>query len=190
VNAVILNGMEPGDSSVASIQDMLVNTLEERTWSVKPFILHEIDVKPCGGCFGCWIQTPGRCVRHDTDAVAASVTQSDLTIYLTPVTFGGYSSQLKKVLDHLIFLILPFFKTVDGETHHVPRYRKRANLLVIGTMDRADRESEAIFTTLAERNAINMSAPRWATGVVVEEEGSDAARQVVEDLLKDVEVVG
>jgi multimeric flavodoxin WrbA len=182
--------MEPGDRSVASVQEMLIDALEERTWDVEPFVLHDLQVSPCAGCFGCWIQTPGRCVRHDTDAVAASVAQSDLTIYLTPVTFGGYSSQLKKVVDHLIFLILPFFKTVDGETHHVPRYRKRANLLVVGTMDQPDAEREAIFTTLAERNAINMSAPLWGTGVIVEEEGSDAARKVVEDLLTDVEVAG
>lgn len=190
MNAVILNGMEPGDGSVASVQEMLIDTLTERTWNAEPFVLHDLDVRPCAGCFGCWIQTPGRCVHRDTDAVAASVARSDLTIYLTPVTFGGYSSQLKKVVDHLICLILPFFKTVDGETHHVPRYRKRPDLLVIGTMERSDGEREAIFTTLAERNAINMSAPRWGSGVIVEEEGSDAARRAIDKLLTDVEVTG
>jgi multimeric flavodoxin WrbA len=120
--------------------------------------------------------------------MAASVARSDLTIYLTPVTFGGYSSQLKKVVDHLISLILPFFKTVDGETHHVPRYRKRPSLLVIGTMDQEDAESAAIFTALAEGNAINMSAPRWASGVIIDGQGSDVARETLEDLLKKVEV--
>lgn len=188
MNAVILNGMEPGDRSIASIQRTLVDALEKRRWNVEPFILHSLDVRPCAGCFGCWLQTPGQCVRHDTDAVAASVARSDLTIYLSPVTFGGYSSQLKKILDHLIFLMLPFFKSVDGETHHVPRYKKQANLLVIGTMDRPDSEDEAIFTTLAERNAINMSAPRWASGVMVGEPDSEAARETIKTLLTQVKV--
>lgn len=188
MKAVILNGMEPGNGSIASIQEMLVDALEQRAWEVEPFVLHTLDVRPCAGCFGCWLQTPGRCVRHDTDAVAAAVARSDLTIYLTPVTFGGYSSQLKKVVDHLIFLILPFFKTVDGETHHVPRYRKRPNLLILGTMDRPDTENEAIFTALAERNAINMSAPQWASGVILGETESEAALEKIKDLLTQVEV--
>jgi multimeric flavodoxin WrbA len=125
----------------------------------------------------------------DTDDVAAAVVQSDLMIWLTPVTFGGYGSQLKKVLDHLICLILPFFKTVEGETHHVPRYEEHPDLLVIGTLPQGDAESEAIFTDLAERNAINMSAPRRAAGVVVEQLGLDVARDRVRALLADVEVM-
>ena len=190
MKAVILNGMEAGDAWTAAIQDELVAALEERAWDVDPLVLHAIDVKPCGGCFGCWLQTPGRCVMHDTDDVAAAVVQSDLMIWLTPVRFGGYASHLKKVLDHLICLILPFFKTVDGETHHVPRYEEPADLLVVGTLPQADAESEAIFADLAERNAINMSASRWAAGVVVEERGLDVAHERVQDLLTDVEVMG
>jgi multimeric flavodoxin WrbA len=181
--------MEPADRSVASVQDILVNAVKARNWEVKPFALHELDVRPCGGCFGCWLQTPGRCVMHDTDEVAAAVAGSNLLIYLTPVTFGGYSSQLKKMVDHLIFLILPFFKTVDGETHHVPRYQRRPNLLAIGVMAQHDAECEAVFTDLVEGNAVNMSAPRWAAGVIVEERGSDAARRAIQDLLKEVEAV-
>ena len=189
MKAVILNGMEPGDHSLASVQDILVGAMKARNCEVKAFALHELDVRPCGGCFGCWLQTPGRCVMHDTDEVAAAVAGSDLTVYLTPVTFGGYSSQLKKAVDHLIFLILPFFKTIDGETHHVPRYGKRANLLAIGVMPQHDAECEAVFTDLVEGNAVNMSAPRWAAGVIVEARGPDAGRRAIQDLLTEVEVV-
>ncbi|MGD9001204.1 MAG: NAD(P)H-dependent oxidoreductase [Anaerolineae bacterium] len=189
MKAVILNGMAPENSPVPSIQDMLVDAVKERDWNVEPFVLHDLDVRPCGGCFGCWLQTPGRCVMDDTDEVAAAVAGSDLTIYLTPVTFGGYSSQLKKAVDHLIPLILPFFRTVNGETHHVPRYKKRANLLVLGVLPEHDAASEAIFTSLAARNATNMSAPRWAAGIIVEEQGWDATRRTIEDLLAEVEVI-
>jgi multimeric flavodoxin WrbA len=126
---------------------------------------------------------------HDTDEIAAAAVHSDLTIYLTPVTFGGYSSQLKKILDRFVLLILPFFKTVNGETHHVPRYLKRPVLLVIGTLPQHDAESEAVFTSLVERNAINMSAPRWAAGVIVGEQGPAGAHQAIEDLLTAVEVI-
>jgi multimeric flavodoxin WrbA len=189
MKAVILNGMRAGDSFTSSVQRRLTDLLEEKGWAVEPFPLHGLDVKPCGGCFGCWLQTPGRCLMSDTNEVAAAVTRCDLTVYLTPVTFGGYSSHLKKVVDHFIFFILPFFKTVDGETHHVPRFRQGAKLLVIGTMNEHDAESEAIFTSLAGRNAINLSPPRWSAGVLVEEQGLEAARDQMRDLLASVEVI-
>jgi multimeric flavodoxin WrbA len=189
MKAVILNGMEPGNGAVAYAHHILVETLKHRNWDVEPFLLHDLDVRPCGGCFGCWLQSPGRCVLQDTDEVAEAVAQSNLTVYLTPVTFGGYSSHLKKVVDHLITLILPFFETVDGETHHISRYRKRPNLLVLGVMPQHDDECEAVFTALAEGNAINMSAPRWAAGVIVDGQGIDDARQTIEALLTEVEVM-
>ena len=45
---------------------------------------------------------------------------------------GGYSSELKNAVDHLIPNILPFFANVDGETHHKPRYKRYAKLLIPG----------------------------------------------------------
>jgi len=49
------------------------------------------------GCFGCWNKTPGTCVMKDDSAkIAKAVVNSDLLIFLTPITFGGYSSELKK----------------------------------------------------------------------------------------------
>lgn len=186
--AVILNGMHPGDGEVAAVQAALAEALEDASWAVEPYVLHQMEVKPCLGCFGCWLETPGQCVMHDADEVAAAVARSDLVVYLSPVTFGGYSSHLKKVFDRMIFLILPFFQTVDGETHHVPRYDDRANLLFVGVMEESDAECEEIFTTLAERNAINMSAPLWAVDVIVEDDGHSVARDAVRRLLDEVEV--
>ena len=82
-----------------------------------------MEIRPCIGCFGCWVQTPGECLIDDAARqIAPAIIGSDLVIYLTPVTFGGYSSELKKALDRCICLILPFFTKIDGEMHHKPRY--------------------------------------------------------------------
>jgi hypothetical protein len=48
MNVVILNGMEPGNGSVASVQDIVVRAIEERDWNVEPFLLHDLDVLQCG----------------------------------------------------------------------------------------------------------------------------------------------
>ena len=178
---------------MASIHEVLVDVLENEGWDVEPVILHQIEVAPCGGCFGCWLQTPGRCLMPGADKqgpiddVARAFVQSDLVVYFTPVTFGGYSSELKKVIDHLICIILPFFQTVAGETHHKPRYEHRPNLLGVGVLPQADAESARIFTTLVARNAINMHAPTSSAGVITREQAADAVRAEIQTLLASVD---
>jgi hypothetical protein len=191
--AVILNGMAAGDDGMASIHEILVDVLEDKGWDVEPFTLHQMEITPCGGCFGCWVQTPGRCIMQGADKqrpiddVVRAFVQSDLVIYLTPVTFGGYSSELKKAVDHLIPFILPFFQTVDGETHHKPRYEHSPNLLGVGVLPQADAESARIFTTLVARNAINMHAPASTAGVITREQTADAIRAEIQTLLASVD---
>ena len=119
VNAVILNGSGNNDTVLEKVQQTIIDKLTDKNWEVKPLLLHKVDINPCAGCFGCWVRTPGICIINDEGRdIAGTIIQSDLVIYLTPVTFGGYSSHLKKVLDRSIALILPFFKKIDGEVHH------------------------------------------------------------------------
>jgi len=146
-------------------------------------------VRHCAGCFGCWVQTPGVCLIDDAARdIARAVIQSDLVIYLTPVTFGGYSSELKKVLDRLICLILPFFTQIDGEVHHQPRYERYPRLLGLGLLPRPDDEAAEVFSRLVARNAINLHAPAHAAGVVNERQDAEALRLKIQELLKTLEV--
>lgn len=135
-------------------------------WEVKAFTLAGMDIKACRGCFSCWVKTPGRCViEDDQESILRATAESDRVIWLTPVTFGGYSPELKKALDRIIPIILPFFGKVRGETHHPLRYPLRRRLLVIGTQRREDAGNEGIFRSLVERNALNMGDAEAATMV-------------------------
>lgn len=168
---------------------MLFDALRTRGWEVESFILHEMEIAFCAGCFGCWIRTPGRCVLQNSGhAVTRAFIQSDLAVFLTPVTFGGYSSQLKKAVDHLLPNILPFFKAVKGETRHQKRYAHYPNLLVLGTLPHADEESERIFVSLAEHNAINMGSRAHIAGIITQEQGDETKHRIIENLLAQVEV--
>ena len=93
-------------------------------------------------------------------------------MFLTPVTFGGYSSEMKKALDRLIPLILPYFRFVRSDVHHVRRYLRNASLLAVGLMPRPNPDHERIFAQLVERNAINLHAPR-ARACFVHEDAVD-----------------
>ena len=137
-----------------------------RSWDVKSFALAGMDIQPCRGCFSCWLKTPGRCViTDDQEAVLAAAAACDRFIWLTPVTFGGYSPELKKALDRIIPVLMPFFTRVRGETHHPLRYPQKRRLLAIGTLRDADAESEGVFRRLVGRNALNMGDADAATVV-------------------------
>lgn len=121
----------------------------------------------CQGCFECWTKTPGVCRADDAGRTIAQATiGSHLAVWLTPVTFGGYSSQLKKAVDRLIGLISPFFALIDGETHHEPRYERYPAMLVLGHLPEFDPEQARVFVHLAHRNAINLHAPAIEVGFV------------------------
>jgi multimeric flavodoxin WrbA len=140
--------------------------LKARNWDAKAFALAGMDIQPCRGCFSCWVKTPGRCVIHDDEeAILRATAASDRVIWLTPITFGGYSPELKKALDRIIPILLPFFAKVRGETHHPLRYERRRRLLAIGTLKQEDADSEGVFRHLVGRNALNMGDVAAATVV-------------------------
>jgi multimeric flavodoxin WrbA len=131
----------------------------------------------CAGDFFCWVRSPGVCnVDDDNRVIASKVVHSDLVVYLCPVTFGGYSSQLKRIVDHLIQNISPFFALVNGEVHHKRRYRTSPDLLAIGWLPQPDPGAEAVFGHLVARNAINSHAETAVCGVLT---GRPAAAELV-----------
>lgn len=151
-----------------------------RGWQVKSFALAAMNIKPCSGCFSCWVKTPGRCIieNDDQEAILSATAVSDLVIWLTPITFGGYAPELKKALDRIIPILLPFFSKVRGETHHPMRYPRQRRLLVIGTQKQEDADSEGVFRRLVKRNALNMGDVEATTLVL----GGDISLADIEKL--------
>lgn len=167
MNATILNGALPGDGFVDAAGAALTDALMAAGWDVTTWSLRDQKIAYCLGCFECWTKTPGLCRIDDAGReVAASIIAGELTIYLTSITFGGYSSELKKALDRSICLISPFFTRIDGEVHHQARYDRYPSLLGIGVLPAPHPAQEQIFATLVGRNAINMHASRHSSSVL------------------------
>ncbi|MDD4903095.1 MAG: flavodoxin family protein [Candidatus Bipolaricaulis sp.] len=165
MNALVLDGSRGTEcrDALAALQQALADA--GHLAEVIP--LRERTIAPCRGCFGCWIKTPGECVIDDDGrAVARSIARCDVLVYLTPVTFGGVSSELKKALDRMIPNLSPFFARVCGETHHQRRYRKTPRWIGLGVLSQPDCEAERVFKTLVERNALNLQSERVAAAVV------------------------
>ncbi len=166
--ALVLNGALPGDETLVPVEEALLALLRETGATVRDFQLRDIPLAYCQGCFECWIKTPGLC-KTDGDAgreITGAMMGSDLMVLLTPVTFGGYSSEIKKAMDRSICIVSPFFRRIDGEVHHRRRYRRYPAIAGVGVLREPDEEQERIFRTLVERNALNFDSPVTAVCVL------------------------
>ncbi|MHA2393137.1 MAG: flavodoxin family protein [Promethearchaeota archaeon] len=158
MKALLLDGTLKNDFN--EIRSSVIEELEKIGFEVELLLLREAKVAACQGCFDCWVKSPGECKTDDFGRdVAKKMVQSNLIIHFTPITFGGYSSELKKVIDRFIPTILPFFTKRKGETHHKYRYKRRASIIAVGILDKPNEEKESIFKELIYRNSLNMGAP-------------------------------
>lgn len=187
MKALILNGAIKTDSSMSSIKDITKEVITNQGYNVESIMLHEKDIGPCLGCFCCWVQTPGECIIDDYGReLIDRMINSDLVVYMTPVVYGGYSSELKKAMDRIIPLILPFFKKINGEIHHKERYKVYPKVIVLGIMPNEDNEMEEIFNGLIKRNALN-----WYNsfiGGTIRNDSDKDIRTQLEEVLKALEV--
>ena len=110
---------------------------------------------PCQGCFGCWTKHPAECFMKDKLRQACRfVGQADEVVIVTRNLYGGYSADVKNVLDRSIGTSTPFSTYRGRQMHHTLRYGNRSLWKVIVYGDATEAEQDT-FRYLAERNAIN-----------------------------------
>ncbi len=189
MDALILNGSLKHQHHLIPVQKVLMEELESAGWSVEPVLLHEIEIKTCIGCFKCWDTTPGLCFQKDeAQGVVQKIIQSDLVIFLTPLTFGGYSSELKKIIERMLGLLQPGVILIKGESHHIKRYERYPSLLAVGVAETQDDEEERIFSTLVERHSLNFYPPKHRAEVLISGEEEEKIRERIKKALAEMEL--
>ncbi len=150
-----------------SIQSSLANTMNTLVYNelstfknISWYTASKEDIKPCIGCFNCWIKTPGKCIMKDiTASINKDFINSDLVIYVTPLVYGSYSPAIKRTLDHLVPILLPFFKKIKNEVHHKQRYPKRPKLIMLAYNEHITDNEKETFISLTKANALNLDIP-------------------------------
>jgi hypothetical protein len=74
------------------------------------------------------------------------------------MVFGGLSPNIKATLDRNIGLALPFFRNVNGEMHHVPRYKKHPDLKYIFYGNEITDNEKETARKLVVANSINLGS--------------------------------
>ena len=110
---------------------------------------------PCRGCFGCWTRHPAECAMKDKlQQICRVLGQADELVIVTKNLYGGYSAEVKNVLDRSIGTSTPLSTYRGRQMHHTLRYGKHDlwRVIVYGETTEAE---QASFRLLAERNAVN-----------------------------------
>ncbi len=187
LKALILNGELSESKSLQSYTDTVVRALKKYDVECDSILLREKEVADCKGCFHCWVKTPGNCIIDDFSRVITKLfANANLVVFITPIIYGGYSSELKKALDRIIPFISPYFTTINGETHHKKRYKKSPALIGIGVTGQDASEQENTFKKLVLRNSINMHSPFQDALVFKADQEMQFVSKKIEDLLESV----
>ncbi len=188
MKAVILDGSQANDTFGERVRRKFITQLQNLDWEMDHIVLNEQKIGNCAGDFFCWVRSPGIChIDDDNRRIARTIIGSDLMVYLTPVTFGGYSSTLKKMVDHQIQNISPHFAKVADETHHEKRYDRYPDFLVIGWIDTPDAHSEAVFKHLVKRNTINFYAEKANCEIITANRTDDEITASIKNSLNNLD---
>ncbi|MFA6583876.1 MAG: flavodoxin family protein [Elusimicrobiaceae bacterium] len=180
MRAVILNGVPAGNAAADVICGTFSSLMAEKGHEVVSFNLGAMAIAPCLGCFACWVKTPGECaIKDDGITVTRAMVNADMLVFLSPVRFGGYSFELKKALDRMIGLSLPFFKRTKGETHHYHRYGAPKVFMAVGIEKSRSKSEEKVFSEIVARNAKNFSAAAHSSDFVLDNYTPEILREKV-----------
>lgn len=188
VKALLLDG-SVGNEMDRSREAMEALLLEEG-FEVEVVPLRERDIGGCRGCLRCWVDSPGDCVMTDeASPVMMSFVRSSIIVLLTPVTFGGYSFHLKKILDRTICTVLPYYGRYKGGISHPRRYGTAPSMVFVGLLPRRDSEAQSVFRELTRKNASDLRAVGWSTALIFSNERPEMTYIAIREALVEAGVV-
>lgn len=138
----------------------LTKELGAKGHEVNRFILKDHDIRHCAGCFKCWVKTPGMCVFDDDSRdINRAIIQSDFILWASPMIMGFPSSVLKKKMDRMIPLVHPYIEVVQGESHHIHRYKAYPLFGLLLHPEKADTQRNiSIVSQVFARTALNIKS--------------------------------
>lgn len=130
--------------------------LNEGALQTSWFDLPAMSIQPCRSCGSCGFRSPGQCViPDDMQAVLKAFAAAQVIVFLTPIRFGGYSFDLKKAVDRLLPVGLPYYVVKGGRMLHPMRYGQKL-LIAVGLSTDGCQSAESNFKNLVKANGINL----------------------------------
>jgi multimeric flavodoxin WrbA len=124
--------------------------------------LGEHPITPCIGCWSCWVKTPGRCVMKDQMAENyPNYVNSDTVVLLMDTAQGFINHQAKAFLDRTIPHYHPYIEIVDGECHHVARYKSYPDMVFYFDTEGLTNQEEQVIEDYLYRTAYHFRSKAY-----------------------------
>jgi multimeric flavodoxin WrbA len=109
-----------GKGNTSLILDPFIEGMRGAGADVDLYYNYDLKIKPCRGCFNCWLKTPGVCFhKDDMQQLLPKMRGADVIVYATPVYSYGMNAQMKNLIDRMIVLAEPFMEVVEGRSRHI-----------------------------------------------------------------------
>ncbi len=120
MNILVVNGSPRGrKGNTYLLQEAFVKGAVRGGAHVEEVFLNKLKIKPCLGCFHCWLKTPGVCIQKDDQAALLEMCRrTDVFVLATPVYVDGMTGPTKIFLDRLVPQAKPEFILVDDHCRH------------------------------------------------------------------------
>jgi multimeric flavodoxin WrbA len=167
MRAFIINGAKDRLEFTAEIGRRAETALRKGNWDVEICNVWEKKIGYCLACGICGNKTPGICAQKDDGRIIAErMAECDLMVFISRVTFGGYSTTARQAIERTLPNVHPLFRKYRGELHHRYRYRKSPSLLVLGWQEESNSQEALLFRKFAERNAVNFLSPKHSSLII------------------------
>lgn len=131
----------------------------------EPLKIVRLDAKSitaCIGCWNCWLKTPGRCVMKDQMVESyPDYINSDVVILLIDTAQGFISHKAKAFLDRTIPHYHPYIKIVNGECHHVTRYKSYPDMVFYYDTEGITTQEEQVIEDYLYRTAYHFQSKAY-----------------------------
>ena len=121
---------EKGNTAV--VLNPLIKGMREAGAEVELRYNYDLKIKPCKGCFDCWLKTLGICSQKDgMQQLLLGMHDADVIVYATPVYSYGMNGHMKNLIDRMIVLAEPFMEVVEGRSHHIAGAGEKPHKVVL-----------------------------------------------------------
>ena len=104
--------------------------------STEILYLRDYKIKHCLGCYGCWVQTPGRCVQKDdmTEVLFDKYLQADLVVLASPIYHATMNARMKLFVERTLPMMDPLKEMGEagGSPHRFDKMPRVVTLSVCG----------------------------------------------------------
>lgn len=172
MKATVISDKEHKNEQYRKLSELTVAFLNGKGLETNLIDVGIDDLEYCSGCFECWTKNPGDCVISDLmPKISKSFAASDVVVYLSPVIFGHYSSNIKNILDRLLQNELPFMITrADGSTGNALRYDEHPKQIILGYGNQLSEEDVQLFkdVTMKHRKSFDVMVYQGADSDITE----------------------